>query len=325
MIKEMFKDVYQLKIPLPGNPLKVLNSYLIKGTKKHLLVDTGFNWNACKEAQLNAIAKLGLKWADIDFFITHAHGDHSGLVYELASPDAKVYCSKADADLLKESMTIEYWEKSDAFYIMNGFPEKDMARYSDNMTDWISGTDIQFTHVEDGDIIKVGDYRFTCIFTPGHSPGHMCLYEPEFKFLISGDHILDSITSNITSWIGRDDFLGLYLSSLEKVNRLEIGLVLPGHREIITQPYKRIAELKKHHQKRLAEIVNILSKGPMNAYQVASHMDWDIKADSWQDFPSYQRWFATGEAIAHLEHLLKLNVIQQKIEKSERRFFQPLL
>ncbi len=322
MIQEIFKGLYQIKIPLPGNPLKALNSYLIKGKKRSLLIDTGFNWTTCKKAQLHAMAKLGLNWAEIDFFITHAHGDHSGLVYELASKDSIVYCSKADADLLQECMTAKYWEKNDAFYIINGYPEKDIEGYVDNMTDWISGSDIKFTYVKDGDIIEVGDYSLTCIATPGHSPGHMCLYEPKHKFLIAGDHLLGSITSNITSWTGRDDFLGLYLSSLDKVNRFDINLVLPGHRETISDPYRRILELKNHHGKRLAEIFDILKHGPMNAYQVAGHMHWDVKCDSWEEFPSYQKWFATGEALAHLEHLVELKRIQCRQQGQVRVYEQ---
>jgi len=53
----------------------------------------------------------------------------------------------------------------------------------------------------------------------------------------------------------------------------------------------------------LTEVLTILEKAPLNAFQVASHMTWDIKADSWDQFPVAQRWFATGEAISHLRYL----------------------
>lgn len=314
MIREILNGIYQIKIPLPGNPLKALNSYLIRGAKRSLLVDTGFNWPECKSAQLNAIRKLGVDWADIDFFVTHMHGDHSGLVYELASQNSIVYCSKVDADLIQACATAAFWEMNDNYFIKNGYPPQDIEKKEDKISDWLSGTDINFTYVQDGDILEYGAYRLTCIATPGHSPGHMSLYEPEYKFLIAGDHILGTITSNITPWGGRDDFLGLYLSSLDKMNVLDINLILPGHRETINDPHKRILELKNHHQKRLAEILEILKQGPMNAYQVAVHMHWDIKCDSWEEFPAYQKWFAAGEAMAHLEHLAKLNVVNRKLQ-----------
>jgi glyoxylase-like metal-dependent hydrolase (beta-lactamase superfamily II) len=64
MVQEILKGIYRLEIPMPGNPLKALNSYLIKGEKKHLLIDTGFNWSECREAQLNGMASLGIEWRD---------------------------------------------------------------------------------------------------------------------------------------------------------------------------------------------------------------------------------------------------------------------
>jgi glyoxylase-like metal-dependent hydrolase (beta-lactamase superfamily II) len=311
MLQEIIKDIYQIKVPLPGNPLKALNSYLIKGQKRSLLVDTGFNWPECKKAQMDAMAELGLDWAQIDFFITHIHGDHSGLVYELSSKDSIVYCSRTDADLLQECMEPSYWERANAFYIQHGYPQEEIRIQEENPSSWISGSEIDFSYVQDQDMIEVGDYHLICIATPGHSPGHMCLYEPKYKFLIAWDHILGSISSNITHWGGNEDYLGLYLSSLDKVKVLDINLVLPGHREIIRNHRARILELNQHHEKRLAEILNILKEGPMNAYQVAGNMNWDVKCKSWEEFPSYQKWFATGEAIAHLEHLAALNKIQR--------------
>ena len=54
---------------------------------------------------------------------------------------------------------------------------------------------------------------------------------------------------------------------------------------------------------RADEILLILSKGSKNAFQVASEMTWDINYESWGRFPAAQKWFATGEAIAHLRYL----------------------
>lgn len=310
MNREILHNIYQIKVPLPGNPLKALNSYLIKGPERSLLIDTGFNWPECRDAQLRAMASLGVKWSDVDFFITHMHGDHSGLVYELAAPDSAVYCSRADADLIRECLTAEYWENNDAYYIANGYPKQDIQKPGDNPLEWISGSDLNYTYINDGDVLTVGDYHLACVATPGHTPGHMCLYEPQHKFLLAGDHILNTITSNITSWGGTGDYLGLYLDSLDKIGALDIQLVLPGHREMIKNSRERIAKLKHHHEVRLAEIIDILRLGPMNAYQVASHMKWEVKCNSWEEFPIYQKWFAAGEAIAHLEHLAALDEVQ---------------
>jgi hypothetical protein len=75
--------------------------------------------------------------------------------------------------------------------------------------------------------------------------------------------------------------------------------------------------LKHHHQKRLDEIISILEEGNKNAFQVASQMKWDIICDSWNLFPVSQKWFATGEAIAHLKYLEENKLILR--EKSGQK------
>jgi len=316
MIEEILHGIFQLKIPLPRNPLRMLNSYLIKGKGTNLLIDTGFNWPECKEALLQGVADLGVDWSEVDFFITHVHGDHSGLVYALASKDSKVYCSRTDADIMRNCMTPPYWLEVNKSFIMHGYPEEMITNQGETITNFIAGANLKFTYVQDGEVLEVGNYHLVCTSTPGHSPGHMCLYEPKHKFLISGDHILAHISSNITTWPGVEDSLGQYLSSLEKVEAMDIGLILPGHRELIRDYRGRIAELKHHHKKRLDEILNILTAGSMNAYQIAGHMHWDMTYDSWEEFPSFQKWFATGETIAHLEYLAKRNMVEPVNEKA---------
>ena len=81
-------------------------------------------------------------------------------------------------------------------------------------------------------------------------------------------------------------------------------MVLPGHRRLINDHQGRIRELKKHHRARLDEVRSILNGGSAkHAFQVASEMTWDLQCDTWDDFPIAQKWFATGEAIAHLNYL----------------------
>jgi len=95
---------------------------------------------------------------------------------------------------------------------------------------------------------------------------------------------------------------------------LEVDLVLPGHRRLFKNYKGRIDELREHHQKRLDEILLILSKRPETPFQVASGMTWDIKYDSWKEFPVSQKWFATGEAIAHLRYLEEKKMISRETE-----------
>jgi hypothetical protein len=73
--------------------------------------------------------------------------------------------------------------------------------------------------------------------------------------------------------------------------------------------------LKLHHQNRADEILMILKESQKNAYQVAAEMTWDIEYDSWDQFPLQQKWFATGEAMAHLRYLEEKGLIQSKKER----------
>ncbi|MBW2607910.1 MAG: MBL fold metallo-hydrolase, partial [Deltaproteobacteria bacterium] len=142
--------------------------------------------------------------------------------------------------------------------------------------------------------------------------GHVCLYETDKKILVSGDHILQEITPNIQCWSDDQNPLRSYLKSLDKVFDLDVDLVLPGHRRLFSDHRHRIRELQTHHKKRLAEVQDILGSSPTSAYETASQMTWDIRADSWNEFPLMQQWFATGEAISHSRYLEEKRMIKRK-------------
>ena len=167
----------------------------------------------------------------------------------------------------------------------------------------------------------MGGYLFECIETPGHTPGHICLYESSKKVFICGDHILFDITPNITLSSEERNPLKEYLISLDKVYSLEVELVLPGHRSILSSQKERIQELKQHHQTRLEEVVSILAEGKQNAFQIASQMTWDISYKSWDLFPPAQKLFAFGEALAHLKYLEEEGEVGWEAEQQGIMFF----
>jgi len=310
LIEEVAPNIFKVEIPLPHNPLRFLNSYFIKGSKRTLIVDTGFNMPECKEAMHNALDELDIDLHETDFFITHIHADHSGLVAELTNgaPSAKVYCNKIDAVLINEGILLEYWHKVGELFRVYGFPQEllDDALIKHPAKNYCIERVVDFTFVDDGCRIGIDPYNFVCIATPGHSPGHMCLYEPEKKIFLAGDHILAKITPNITQWTEIPDTLAQYFKSLDRVYDMDINLLLPGHRQIIRDHRQRINELRQHHDVRLQEILNILDDGPQSAYQVAAKMTWSLSYKRWDDFPMPQKWFANGEAASHLEYLTQI-------------------
>jgi glyoxylase-like metal-dependent hydrolase (beta-lactamase superfamily II) len=308
VIEELLPDLYRVEIPLPGNPLKALNSYVIKGRERFLLIDTGLNREECLRAMLSALKKLEVDLSRTDFFITHLHSDHSGLVDTLATDTSKVYFNKLEASFPAFQgfeKSEKYWEELLAFYHSNGFPEGEIKKVREGHPGYRYSIKRQINLVttEEGDEIEVGDYLFRCIETPGHSPGHTCLYEANKKVLVCGDHILFDITPNITCWRQMENSLKQYLANLEKVYTLDVDLVLPGHRSLGNDQRRRIMELQEHHRKRLNEALLALEGGGKTAWEVAPYITWDIGCNSWGEFPSVQKWFAVGETIAHLDYL----------------------
>ena len=90
MPEKIRHDLYRIEIPLPNSPLKALNAYLIKGAKRCLLIDTGMNREECLKPMLSSLRSLHVDLKKTDFFITHLHADHSGLVGKLATGTSRV-------------------------------------------------------------------------------------------------------------------------------------------------------------------------------------------------------------------------------------------
>jgi glyoxylase-like metal-dependent hydrolase (beta-lactamase superfamily II) len=319
MVEELRPDLFRIMVPLPDSPLKFLNSYVVRSAGRNLVVDTGLNRDECFEVMKAGLAELRIDPDKTDFFITHLHADHFGLVSRLISGSSRVYFNRPDAEIIE---AWPGWGPMLAYAAENGFPDDELHRAIEQhpgfkfSPEWVPELNIQ----QDGDVIAVGDYHFRCIHTPGHSLGHTCLYEPEKKLLVAGDHILIDITPNIQCWSETQNPLKNYLSSLDLVHDLDVDLALPGHRRLIFDHRSRIAELKEHHSRRCKEIVRIVSNGALTAYEVASRMTWDLRCDSWEEFPLAQKWFATGEAIAHLRYLKEQGRIDRVRENSIYRY-----
>ncbi len=318
MVEEVAPSIFRLEIPLPRNPLKYLNSYLIKGQERNMLIDTGFNRVECRNAMFEGLKALGVNMEETDIFVTHVHADHSGLVPTLVTDSSTVYCSEKDAPIINYCVTNNgsgsgFLKEMYKLLLSHAFPlhELDKAIKGHPARKYNMGREQVFKTVKENDTLQVGDYIFKCVETPGHSPGHMCLYDKNKNILISGDHILDPITPviKITKWAS--DPLRDYLKSLEKIDRLDVGFVLPAHRLLINNAHKRICELKQHHEARLNEVLNILDNSKMTSYEVASKMTWDIKYDSWEHYPATQKYFAVTEAISHLIYLCNKNMVRE--------------
>jgi len=144
------------------------------------------------------------------------------------------------------------------------------------------------------------------LWTPGHSTGHICLFDARNKVLLSGDHVLPHITPSVGLHVrAASNPLADYLDSLRLVGRLEAELVLPGHGEPFHGLPERTGELIAHHQRRLDEIHGLLEREPERAltgYAIAARMNWSRRR-TWDDLSGFERRMAVTEALAHIELL----------------------
>jgi len=313
MLTKVAENLYKKTVPLPNNPLRDINAYIITG-EKNLLIDTGFNRPECEEALQSAFDELGIR--ETDLFITHLHSDHCGLIGKFASASSTIFAGETDGELINFETGNLYWRMLDDLFVRYGFPKADFGRNTDIHPGrkYCQDKRVDFTYVKEGDVLQYGGYHLQVVETPGHTPGHMCLYDAEKKLLLCGDHILGTITPNICIELSTDNPLQEYLDSLKKVEKLDVQLLLSSHGTPVEDMYARIRELYRHHRDRLAEVMQILGNDWKHAYTVARDMTWEIDCKNWDEFPAPQKWFATGEAISHLQYLYAAG----KVSREER-------
>ncbi|MBQ9708847.1 MAG: MBL fold metallo-hydrolase, partial [Firmicutes bacterium] len=231
--------------------------------------------------------------------------------------NSTVYTGEIDGEYINFEVGSLYWSMLEDLFATHGFPKATDGRKN---TDFHPGRQysldkrVDFTYISDGDVLEYGGYRLRAFMTPGHTPGHMCLYDEENRRLFSGDHILGTITPNITLELGVENPLGDYLESLARTDKLKVDHIMNTHGTHVDNMHERIAELYEHHTARAAEVVKLLGNDWKHAYDVAADMTWEIDCRNWDEFPVAQKWFATGETVSHLQYLM----YEGKVIREER-------
>ena len=307
MIREITKNIYRIYVEMPNSPLKNLNAYLIKGEERSLLVDTGEDKPVSRKMLLDALKALDVDMKKTDIFLTHFHPDHLGLVPAIASKSTRVFMGWKDVFRQLQSCvpTINDVTKNDLR--ISGFPECEIENSPMLLEDEaFINPFTSYIPISDGTELDYGGYHFVAIDTPGHSPGHMCLYEAEHKILFTGDHVLFSITPNISRSRGAKDSLKDYVDSLMKIRDLDAVYLLPAHRDVTGKLAERVDEIIEHHGERVRETLDVLDTyGGTTAYEIAGKMNWNIRYEgTWEQFPRKQKPFAVNEINAHLDYLV---------------------
>ncbi|MFQ7103276.1 MAG: MBL fold metallo-hydrolase, partial [Anaerovoracaceae bacterium] len=150
MVTKVADNIYKKVVPLPNNPLREINAYIIKGEgqgDKNLLIDTGFNRPECEEALKSAFDELGIEKTDV--FITHLHSDHCGLVPKFAKEESVIYSGETDGELMNFEAGNLYWRILDDMFLKFGFPKAEFGRNTDIHPGrkYVHDSKIDFTYV----------------------------------------------------------------------------------------------------------------------------------------------------------------------------------
>ncbi|MFX1379432.1 MAG: MBL fold metallo-hydrolase [Promethearchaeota archaeon] len=331
-IKEI-EGIYQIKIDVPF-AVKYVCLYLFNINGQKVLIDSGLNMGNWKNKIFSAFEELNISIQDIDYcIITHIHTDHMGLVkiFKQENPNLKIVMHDITHELLEwETNTNKLNElKQEARVMANqlikyGISEVQGEKVIQFFTFWPKFLQYQKPDV----IVHDGDIIFDTLeitWTPGHSFGHICIFDKERKYLFSGDHILSRITphignfiipANMTEKYKNQDFNNIlkhYLTSLDKIDNLKPKIIFPAHQEIIYNPHERIMQIKEHHKNRLNEIAKLIKENPLTAYRISQiHFG--------EDLDEMNSYMALSEVLGHLIYLEAQGKVN-KIEKNGKLLY----
>ena len=303
-VEEVSPGCWILKLPLPF-PIEFVNCYLIQDGGEACLVDCGLHTSKALAHFQAALKMIGVLPGNIStIVVTHYHPDHFGMAGTIQSmTGARVIMSSLEYEVLSHSWYNAGSRDDQAISRMleqSGMPRSLVARLQVQRARLGSHIDPvqEIATVDEGDTIGVGGRRFQVILTPGHSPGHLCLFEAETGLFWVGDHLLPRITPNIGLFsFSNPQPLGSYLASLEKVNGLPVKLALPSHGEPFEDVPTRVKDLILHHERRLSTLLSLMTRRAVTPYTLSQKLFG-------KDLSEQAKRFALAETLAHLEHLV---------------------
>ncbi|MFI9046241.1 MBL fold metallo-hydrolase [Streptomyces sp. NPDC053427] len=337
--------VWSIAVPIPDNPLGHTLVHLLETDRGPVLIDTGWDDPESWDTLVAGVAACGFALADIHgVLITHHHPDHHGLSAKVREASgAWIAMHAADTAVVRRTREAAPGQWLDYLLVKlttAGAPEEHLAPLREARAKGggrkLPGrrAALPDREIEPGELLDLPGRRVRAIWTPGHTPGHVCLHLEEehpgagtsgraggFGRLFSGDHLLPGITPHIGLYEAPDeegnppsyanavegsgeviDPLGDYLDSLERIGRLAPAEVLPAHQHAFSDAGGRVRELIAHHEERLSGLRALLRE-PLTAWQLAESMEWNRP---WDQIPYGSRNIAVSEAEAHLRRLVKL-------------------
>jgi glyoxylase-like metal-dependent hydrolase (beta-lactamase superfamily II) len=306
-VERVRPGLWSIPVPWPRSPLRYTLAYLVSSPAGPALIDTGWPTDQAWTALVDGIRQTGHDVTEVRYvLVTHAHADHLGMAGRMREAyGALVGMHRAEAAILRPAGAPAWRPRAAGWLRSRGAP----GDQADEILDLMAGAverhaslarpDVE---IEDGSLPLGAGTALRAVWTPGHTPGHLCFHDEQQDVLLTGDHVLPRITPHIALPPGAEgDPLGDYLASLRALARFRPAEVLPAHEHRFTDLGARIATLLRHHRARLAEIEHAVACDPgLSTWAVAEALTW---SRGWEQTRGLTRHAAVSETWAHLVHL----------------------
>jgi glyoxylase-like metal-dependent hydrolase (beta-lactamase superfamily II) len=283
--EKVLPGAWRLRLPLPWPGVPHCNAWALAAGDGIVLVDTGMHEPGSMAHLERALDQARLRIEDVRLIVcTHAHVDHCGQappIAERAGCEVWMHSNHAhytaSAGDLEETLArrVEIARQS-------GVPEAPLRRWIEQRRGQGTGQagtlriDRELT---EGATVDTDLGQWQVIETPGHAPSHICLYQPERRLLISGDHLLGRVSLYFEAGFTPDP-VGEFLASLDKVEGLSSRLALAGHGRPFADVPAHIVANRALVAERLAAVRAALAGGPRTAYEIAQDVYGELFAEA---------------------------------------------
>jgi len=309
-LTEVASGVFELRLPIPFED-GLVNVFLFSDGKAADLLDAGMNSEESVDAIRRATREIGATHLRT-LLVTHIHPDHYGAAGTLAGGPglADLYMHRLEVPLVHPRyVELEHLvDEVRRYLLVNGVPaeEAEVLSNSQRALSQVVKTAEPAVQLDGAETLVMGRRRLRVEWTPGHSPGHICLYEATEGLLFAGDHILPDLSPNIGLHPqSTPDPLHEYLEGLRRMAELRPKCVLPAHGRPFADATGRVDSLISHHQRRLDQILQIVGRDEKSAWQVALEL-WGLRENL------YEKRLALQEGLAHLQAL----AVEGRVSKS---------